>query len=679
MLANSSISKLRITLCFVLSAVIAAVFFARLFVWQIVQGDKYKQVSDIAAAYSVDTQAVRGEILDVDGTPLAINKPIYNLTINKMYVEKNRENEVIEKVLTILNELNIEYNDILPIVYYNDTYDFAADKEEEISILKSPEMLNINSNASADECMTLLTLRYSLDIGVMTEQMRRDVISVRYAMEKSGYSMTNPYTVAENISEHDLAVIAERTQGVHGIKISVSYERYNPNGTVAPHIVGKAGSISAEEYEQLKNKGYTYNDTIGKSGIESGMEEYLKGSPGQKLMTINADGSVVISDDSKTATPGNTVYLTIDSQIQQVLNRSLEENVTAARENGIAMDSDKSGEDCFSGAAVVLNVKDFSVIAAASYPTFDLQKYSEYDYYTKLVNDEHTPLFNRAFNGLYAPGSVFKCCVAAAALEENIIQPSTQIKCTHIYDYYKSDVVHCMGTHGLIDMFEAMAYSCNYYFADVGRMLGIETMYLYAQRFGLGEKTGVEMYESTGTLAGRDNDVWYDANTVKAAIGQSNNAFTPLQLATYAATIANNGTRLKTHLVSRVTSYDRKETVYENDTDNPTVAKETGISKNNINTVKKAMRKVVTDENGTANSVFGDYKIPIAAKTGTAENAGSDHATFICFAPYDEPEIAIAVVLEHGAKGKYSMSVAKDIMDSYFNINQTTDTDTQTE
>ena len=314
----------------------------------------------------------------------------------------------------------------------------------------------------------------------------------------------------------------------------------------------------------------------------------------------------------------------------------------------------------------MLDVNDFSVLAAASYPTYDLNKYSEYDdYYTTLSNDKKSPLYNRAFSGTFEWGSVFKPIVAMAALEEKIITPETKIYCTQKYDYYPSNVVECMHKHEEMDLRSAIAQSCNYYFAEVGRLLGIDTMYLYAEKFGLGEYTGLEIEESKGTLAGRDSTEWQPGNTVQAAIGQSDNAFTPVQLATYAATIANNGVRLKTHIVSKITDYERKEVVA--DYSGAEVEDECGVSQKNLKTVQEDMLGVTQSEEGTGYSVFGGYKVKVAAKTGTAENSGSDHTTFMCYAPYDKPQVAIAVVLEHGVRGKYSMQVAKDLLDAYFN------------
>ena len=368
------------------------------------------------------------------------------------------------------------------------------------------------------------------------------------------------------------------------------------------------------------------------------------------------------------------MYLTIDSRIQAVANYSLMKNVQAARAAGQravaaakqtnAEQQSLLGEDCTAGAAVMLDLRDFSVIASASYPNYDLSRYYDDDYADYLFGDSTAPLFNRAFNGAFSPGSSFKPCVALAALQEGIITPETSITCTGRYDYYKNDVVNCLSHHGAMTLHDAMAKSCNYFFAEVGRRTGITTMYMYAEKLGLGVETGLEVDESAGVLAGRDSITWYVGNTVQAAIGQSDNTFTPVQLATYAATIANNGVRYRTHLVRKIVNYERNKTVLFNDPDKPEVADRTGVSQLNIDRVKSAMRAVVTS--GTAEAHAGRYPIAMGAKTGTAENAGSDHVTFVCFAPYDDPEIAIAVVLEHGAKGRFTQYVAMDMMDAYF-------------
>ena len=388
-----------------------------------------------------------------------------------------------------------------------------------------------------------------------------------------------------------------------------------------------------------------------------------------KIIKRNSDGTIVDTIETIDSKPGNTVYLTLDKKLQETAVKSLAENVKAAKVQGVATKESYGGsgwgEDCETGAVAMLSVRDFSVLAAASYPTYDLNKYSQYgDYYVKLSENKNSPMYNRISVGSFACGSVYKPCVACAALEEKTITKDTEIFCKQEYDYYPSNVVHCMHYHGDENVTGAIAQSCNYFFAETGRRLGIETMYLYSEKFGLGEYTGIEIEESKGTLAGRDSTSWMPGNTVQAAIGQSDNAFTPLQLATYAATLANDGTRLKTHVVSKVTDYERTKTI--EDYSKATVVDTCGISKKNLDIVQKAMLEVTQDEDGTAYSMFGDYKVKVAAKTGTAENAGSDHTTFICYAPFDKPEVAVAVVIEHGAKGRYSMQVAKDLLDVYF-------------
>ena len=333
-----------------------------------------------------------------------------------------------------------------------------------------------------------------------------------------------------------------------------------------PHILGITGPLTAEEYDENKDKGYSYDDIIGKFGIELAMEDHLKGQGGTKTVSKNSDGTVISVVDVEPAKPGNTVYLTVDKRLQEVANESLARNVKEAQAAGMQLSAQNGGEkgygeDCTAGAVVMLDVETFGVLAASSFPTYDITKYNDGDYYNSLLEDKTLPLYDRAFSGSFAPGSVVKPAVAIAALEEGTISEYTPITCTKRYDYYPSNIVNCMGYHGTQDVYGAIARSCNYYFAEVGRLLGINTMYLYMEKFGLGEKTGLEIYETKGFLAGRDSSSWLPGNTVQAAIGQSDHTFTPVQLATYCATIANDGVRLRTHLVDKVTTYDRSQFV----------------------------------------------------------------------------------------------------------------------
>lgn len=649
-------SSIRAAFCALFTILIFIAFGIRLFSWQVVDSEEYKEEALSSSSYTMTTEASRGEILDRNGNELVVNDSGYMIIFNKLYMEEDAQNELIYKLIKLMDLRHEEWIDKLPI-YLDEkgVYQFKEGNEETIEFIKSKSMLNMNPYSSAEDCMAAFIESYDVDEKKYNKEEIRNIVSVRYNMEFTGYSNSNPYKFATDISRDMIAIVLENSQGFPGVECSSTFVRFYKNGTLAPHLLGSVGAISQNEYNELKSEGYSLNDKIGKSGIESAFEEYLKGTKGEKRITKTSDGAVVEELETVKAVPGNTVYLTLDTKIQEATNKALEKYVKqAGKESG----------DCIAGAAVMLDVKDFSVLACSSYPSYDLGLYNDdFDYYSDLVKDETMPLFDRALTGSFAPGSIFKPCVAAAALQEGVINENSTVYCSQNYDYYKTDIIKCLGYHSSISVRDALAKSCNYFFADVGRQLGINKMYIYAEKFGLGVNTGVEVYESTGILAGRDSEVWYGGNTCQAAIGQSDNAFTPIQLATYAATIANDGVRLNTHFVDKVTDYSRENVIVDNST--PEVVETVGVSSDNMKIVKEGMRGVVTY--GTASDIFGNYKVAIAAKTGTAENSGTDHVTFIAYAPYENPEVAVAVVVEHGGKGVYSMSIAKEMLDAYFN------------
>ena len=659
--------------CAVAVLLAAALFVCRLADWQLIHGAEYKRLSTRSTSFNVDTEPTRGEILDRNGVGLVTNITHYKIVIDKLFADDQKLDSTLLRLMDLVRESGDEWVDDLPILLSGGEYSFKPDSDEAISALK--EELELKDDASARQCVELLYDRYEIDKSLPDEQ-KRSLASVRYNMDVQDYSNANPYTFASDVSRDCVSAVSENTQGVGGVDVQTYLVRTAKDPTLAPHVLGALGAISEEEYDRLSHsvKEYGINDTVGKFGIELAYEEELKGEGGTKIIQRNSDGTVVDTVETINSKPGSTLYLTLDSKLQQTAVQSLEKNVKAAQAAGknesLLKNKKLVGEDCQSGAVVMLDVSDFSVLAAASYPTYDLNKYSEYDdYYTELAENKISPMFDRAFSGTFEWGSVFKPCVALAALEEKIITPDTKIFCTEKYDYYPSNVVRCMHRHENLDLQGAIERSCNYYFAEVGRRMGIDTMYLYAEKFGLGEYTGVEIEESKGTLAGRDSENWMPGNTVQAAIGQSDNAFTPVQLATYTATIANNGVRLRTHVVNKITDYEREKTLA--DYTKPEKVDECGVSAENLKIVQQDMLTVTQSDQGTAYSVFGGYKVKVAAKTGTAENAGSDHTTFICYAPYDKPKVAIAVVLEHGVRGQYSMQVAKDLLDTYFGFNRT--------
>lgn len=662
--------KTTITVCIIITLAFFAIFTARLVDWQLIHGSEYSELAKRSTSYTVKTDATRGEILDKNGSGLVVNTTRYKIVIDKLYANEDTLDTNLLALINLMDLSGDKWEDTLPIALSGSTFSYKNDADDKISELLSEDFLNLDKNTTAPDCFNSLVKRYEIDERLSLKE-QRNLVSVHYNMELTGYSNSNPYIFAKDIKRSTVSAVSENTQGVSGIDVQTYLVRTAQDACLAPHILGALGSITEEEYDDLKDgeKTYSLTDNVGKFGIELAFENQLKGEGGMKIIKRNSDGTIVDTVETIDSKPGNTVYLTLDKKLQKTAVKSLAENIKAAKEQGATekQSSGKSGfgEDCETGAAVMLSVKDFSVLAAASYPTYDLNKYSEYgNYYVKLSENKNSPMYNRISVGSFACGSVYKPCVACAALEEKTILTDTEIFCKQEYDYYPSNVVHCMHYHGDLNVTGAIAQSCNYFFAETGRRLGIETMYLYSEKFGLGEYTGIEIEESKGTLAGRDSTNWMPGNTVQAAIGQSDNAFTPLQLATYAATLANDGTRLKTHVVSKITDYERKNNVQ--DYSRPVVVDNCAVSQKNLEIVQKSMLEVTQNQDGTAHSMFGDYKVKVAAKTGTAENAGSDHTTFICYAPYDKPEVAVAVVIEHGAKGRYSMQVAKDLLDGYF-------------
>ena len=648
-----------------LMLVITAVLLARLIQWQVVESSYYNTIASTSTTYTVKTEALRGEIFDVNGVELAVNLTGYRVVINKLYMPDDELNETIVRLVDILERCDEKWIDELPIrLDSTGNYVFDEEKQDEIRDLKSKDNLNMNPYATAEECMLRLVERY--DCADYKSEQQRDIISVRYHMSRTGYSRTQPYVFADGISESTMAVVAERMSSVKGVSVETTAIRTYQNGTTAPHIVGVTGLISQEEYSELRSKGYSYTDRLGKSGIEAAYESSLRGNAGSKTYEVNAEGEVRLKSTESTK-PGNSVYLTIDTKLQKAAQKALKEAVKEANDYAKEVNDKNMGADCQGAAVVVLNVKDFSVLCAANYPSYDLSKY--YDDYSKLAADKRVPLFDRAFMGALAPGSTFKPLVASAALQEKKITTHTSIRCDGVYTTGGLKL-WCMGFHGQQDVYEAMVNSCNVFFAETGRLLGIENMDKYAKRAGLGVKTGVEVLESSGTLAGPEysslmGSEWFSSFVSPAAIGQSDNQFTPLQLATYAATLANNGKRLKTHVVDRVVSYSGKDLI---DKSEPVEVEDLGVSSANLAEVRKAMYMA-------ANSYvpLQGYGIQLAGKTGTAENSGSDHANFICFAPYDHPQIAVGIMVEHGAKSFVAINAAKKILNAYFDYKEPTD------
>lgn len=666
--------------CILLVLAVFVVYELRLVQWQLVEGDKYEQLSLSSRTDTIEIEAARGEILDRDGTVLAGNRSSYNIVYDALDMDYDRRNATIIQVIDLLEERGETWRDRLPIVLAEDgTYQYKEDSESAIQTLQ--EALSLAEYATAEECMAELAQQYDCQ-GYSKEDMR-NVASVRYSMTQDGFSRTSPYVIAEDVSAETVGVISERSEEWPGIETRVAVTRYyGEDGALAPHVVGYTGVITDTQYQQAVEDGTTYDaennisgykwsDTMGRSGIEAAFEEELRGQRGEETIYTDSSGGVESTAVTTAPEEGHTVQTTLDSDLQRVANLSLEKNIQG----------NIDARNCTSGAAVVLDVDTFGVLACSSYPTYDVNQLVESiagdgEYYNNLLADENQPMLNLALNGVFTPGSVFKPVVALAALQEGQLSAATSVYCPGYYELADLRLGCTCGGGNTWNVYGALAHSCNTFFSTVGYDLGISTLDPYAEYFGLGTTTGVELGEATGIMSNpqeyRENHgvEWTDGVTSQTAIGQADNMFTPIQLATMCATIANGGVRLQTHFLDKVLDYTGETVLEEYE---PVELYDAGITSDVLGVVQTGMQMVATQ--GTAADVFANYPVSIACKTGTAETSTPDengnkptepNLSFICYAPADDPEIAVAVMIEQGNTGNYANNVAKDILDQYF-------------
>lgn len=630
----------------VILAVVLAVFTFKAVKLQVFEAEEYKAQALGISKRTAAIKAPRGEIIDCYGRPIATNREGYNIVFYSAYIDKEKLNDTIKSLMSILSENNLKWRDDLPITVDGNLA--FTDNSSAVSGLKA--RLKLAHYATVENCFDELIDKYTLQ--GLDKKLQRLIAGVRYTMEAADFSVSYPYTFAEDITPEVMSIISESGFLLKGVMVEVAQFREYSADSIAPHVIGKVGPIYAESWSKYKEDGYTFSDKVGISGIELQSEKHLRGKDGEITYTLNSSGEIISQEITKEPVPGNTIKLTIDKTIQKAAQNSLKNVINLCNNSGIYVNA---------GSAVVLNVKTGGVISAANYPSYTYEQ--EKNNYASLQSNPNKPLFDRAFNGTYPPGSVFKPIVALAGLQNNIITTSETIYCRGFYDFYEDFKPKCMSIHGHVSLNTALAKSCNIYFYEVGRRLGIDKMNSYAKGFGLGELTGVEVMESKGTLAGPDTrDVWYEGYTVQAAIGQMDNAFTPIQLATYTSTIANSGVRYKTTLIDKIFSYDQNEVVLEN---KPIVMNTLKFDDDVLKAVKQGMLSVTED--GTGSTVFKSYPIKIGGKTGTAQNSkGEDHTVFVAFAPFDNPEIAVAVIIEHGQRSIYSGELVKSIFDTYF-------------
>ena len=627
---------------------------------QILHGGENRAKSISSNAASETVTASRGIITDRNGKVLVSNRLAYTLVFDRSGFDDDAAlNAAILRLVQLCEETGTGWNDTLPIGRVGNFLRYSNARSETFD--KFIEKNDLTSGASGRQLLSELRELYHVDES-LSEREARLIVGVRYELHSR-----DSYTFAEDVSTEVLSLITDGRY--EGVTIRTASARVY-NTALAAHILGTIGPIWQEEwssnedtgYVGYADKGYSMNDLVGKDGVEKAFESYLRGTDGRRLITTDETGKITGELYTREPQPGGTVALTLDIDLQADVEAALAETISGM----IDKDSNERG-----GAAAVVSVGTGEVLALASYPTYDLSTFNED--YDELVNDQRLPMFNRATQGIYAPGSTFKMVTAVAALESGIITPSSIIQDRGIYTYYKDPQPMCWiysqtgSTHGRINVSQAITDSCNYFFYEVGRLTGIRTLDSYASQFGLGQSTGIEIGDSSGVLASPEwaenhDQEWTDGQTITAAIGQSYNLFTPLQLANYVATLVGGGDHYQAHLLKNVKAYDNSRLLYMYD-DNPINTVE--MSDTTLSAVTKGMHELTVS--GSVAYAFENCVVSAGAKTGSAQ-VGTDIANgvFVAYAPYEKPEIAVAIVIEKGGSGAALANTAVEIINSWF-------------
>ena len=659
MMKNPHPAKRRVMILLGVFAAFLLLFGAVLYDAQILHGSENRARSISSNATSEVVPASRGIITDRNGKVLVSNRLAYTLVFDRSgFTDDAALNDAILRLIRLCQETGTGWNDTLPIRQTGSFVRYTNDRSESFSKYLEDNKLTVT--AAGRQLIAELRELYHVDES-LSEKDARLVVGVRYELHSR-----DSYTFAEDVSSEVLSLITDGRY--EGVSIHTASARVY-NTTLAAHILGTIGPIWQEEwssnektgYVGYADKGYSMNDLVGKDGVEKAFEEYLHGVDGKRLITTDENGKLTGELYTRKPQPGGTVALTIDIDLQQVA----EDTLASTIQGMVDKDSNERG-----GAVAVVQVGTGEVLALASYPTYDLETFNQN--YEELAADERLPMFNRATQGIYAPGSTFKLCTSVAALEEGIITPTTIIQDKGIYTYYKDPQPMCWiwrqarTTHGRINVSQAIVDSCNYFYYEVGRLTGIKKLDEYATAFGLGQHTGIEIGDESGVLASPEwaeahDREWTDGQTITAAIGQSYNLFPPLQLANYVATLVSGGDHYEAHLLKNVKSYDNSRIidVYDKGTLN-----EMHISESTMAAVTKGMHDLTHD---SLQGAFSRCVVEAGAKTGSAQ-VGTDIAngTFVAYAPYDDPEIAIAIVVEKGGSGSLLANAAVDIINAWF-------------
>ena len=666
----------RMMLLIAAAAVIIGLYGFRLIFLQLVNGDSFTAQATNTTDYKFTVTAARGDIVDSKGERIASSTTGYNVVLNKLLMGDEDLDTMLQKIVGLLGKNGESWNDSLLIGQPDAAghYEFTAASDnaaEQKALAAMKDNLGLQQYATADDVMEKLVEDY--DLADFSLYWQRVLSGIHYEMQLQAFSNVNNFVMAENVSEATVATIKENSLSLPGVEIVETSTRSYEQGTVLPHVLGRVGKITAEKWKvtdengqvtyPLKEKGYNMNDIIGISGLESAYEDQLRGKDGVETITRNSDGVIVNTALTTVPEPGHTVQLTIDSEFQKAVDQALAKNVEWIK-NTYA-DSKQAN----AGAVVVIDVKTGGVLAASNYPSFDQNLYAAQ--YSEYSADENMPLFNRALQGLYTPGSTYKPSVAVAGLDTGLLNRSSTVNCTRIYTYYKDYRPRCAQHghgNGPIDVVNAIKWSCNIFFYDVGRRLTSDVYDAYAYKLGLGQRTGVEVSEALGHLTTKNDSNYTESLDIQAAIGQGNTAVTPIQLATYAATLANRGTRYRTHFVKAILDSNTGETLQETQPEVMDVVEDKGET---FDLVREGMK-------GVAQTIpaLAAYPYTIACKTGSPQRSegyyvGSTYkhytnAAMIAYGPAEDPEIAIGGVVEYGDAGARTGQLVADIFNAYY-------------
>ena len=659
-----------------IAGVLIGLYGFRLIFLQLVNGDSFKSQATNTTDYKFTVTAARGDIVDSKGTRIASSTTGYNVVLNKLLMGDEDLDTMLQKIVGLLEKNGESWNDTLLIGQPDaaGNYSFTADSEnttEQRALATMKENLGLQQYATANDVMEKLVEDY--DLSEFPLYWQRILGGIHYEMQLQAFSNVNNFIMAENVSEATVATIKENSLSLPGVEIVETSTRSYEQGTVLPHVLGRVGKITAEKWKvtdengqvtyPLREKGYNMNDIIGISGLESAYEDELRGKDGVETITRNSDGVIVNTALTTVPEPGHTVQLTIDSDFQKAVDQALASNVQM-----ISKAYGTDGARANAGAVVVIDVKTGGVLAASNYPSFDQNLYSSQ--YSEYSADENMPLFNRALQGLYTPGSTYKPSVAVAALDTGLINRYSTVLCNGVYTYYKDYHPKCTrhGHSGNIDVVTAIKWSCNVFFYDVGRRLTSDVYDSYAYKLGLGQRTGVEVSEALGHLTTKNDSNYTESLDVQAAIGQGNTAVTPIQLATYAATLANRGTRYRTHFVKAILDSNTGKTLQEMQPEVVEVIEDKGET---FDLVKEGMIGV-----SQTIPALASYPYTIACKTGSPQRSESyyvgstlkhyTNATMIAYGPAEDPQIAIGIVVEYGGAGARTGQLVADIFNAYF-------------